>query len=98
MTLEDVRVGRVRTLELNVTVSHFLEGSVEDWPSNIQDGVYAALERKAVETALPLVIVKSHCDVDHDKEEGEDGRFFLRVIASEVVMSTDVLSGNVTRH
>ena len=70
----------IRTFEILAKVTGFMEGGMDDWPSNIQDAVYEALERKAAEVQLPLAIVSSYCDKDID-----DGTFYVRVIASEIV-------------
>ncbi len=70
----------IRTFEMIQYVSGFVEGGIDDWPANLQDALYAALERKAHEVRLPLQIVLSYCDKDID-----DGRFYIRCIASEIV-------------
>lgn len=80
---------QIRTFETDVAVSTFLEGTLDDWPAVIQDGVYAALERLAQSVQLPLAIVGSRCDVDPDKAEDEPGRFFIHVVASEIVVADD---------
>lgn len=79
----------VRTFEVDVPVSAPLEGEFNDWPANIQDPIYAALGAVAEREQLPLVIVHSRCDVDHDVAEGAPGRFYLHVVASEVVMADE---------
>lgn len=60
-------------------------GKMEDLPQNIQDGVYAAMERMSTKVGLPLAIVAVRMDTDPDIPEGQDGHIFLHVIASEVV-------------
>ena len=77
----------IRTFDLIVPVSGYLEGELDDWPAVIQDGVYMALERKAHEVELPLVIIASRGGVDEDKQDHEPGRFYVRIVASEVVMA-----------
>lgn len=81
----------IRTFEIVQYISGPLRGELADWPANVQDAVYAALERKAAEVELPLAIVASRCDIDHDAEA--DGRphqkFFLHIVASEVVMADE---------
>lgn len=74
----------VRTFEIKVAISGWLEGTIADWPSHIQDGIYQALERKAKEVELPLTIVHSACDIAYD-DEGNQTTAFLHVIASEIV-------------
>lgn len=75
----------VKTFELVQYVNGYLEGELKDWPANIQDAVMQALERKAREVELPLTIVGSYCDLDYGETKGQD-RFFLRIIASEIVV------------
>lgn len=82
--MSDLTIPGVRTFEVIQYVSGFLEGGMDDWPANIQDAVYKAMERKSDEVQLPLVIVASFCDVDIDSED-VNKRFFIRVIASEIV-------------
>ena len=77
----------IRTFDLIVPVSGYLEGELDDWPAVIQDGVYMALERKAHEVELPLVIIASRGGVDEDKQDHEPGRFYVHIVASEVVMA-----------
>jgi hypothetical protein len=77
-------IGHVRTFEIVQYVTAPLEGKLDDWPANIQDAVYAALDRKAAEVQLPLCIVDSACQVDYGDTPEED-KFFLRIIASEIV-------------
>ena len=75
----------VRTFEIVQYVSGFLEGELNDWPANIQDAVYAALERKAREVELPLKVVHSYCNEDIDSTDAQK-RFYLHIIASEIVI------------
>lgn len=70
----------IRTFELVVNISGPLEGEFKDWPANIQDTIYAAMERKAAEVQLPLALVGSEAAYD---EIG--GHWYIRVILSEVV-------------
>lgn len=81
----------LRTFEIVQYISGPLEGELADWPANIQDAVYAALEAKAKEVELPLAVVASRCDIDHDAEaEGRPTqKFFLHIVASEVVMADE---------
>ena len=59
----------IRTFDLIVPVSGYLEGTLDDWPAVIQDGVYAALGRKTHEVELPLVIIASRGGVDGELGE-----------------------------
>lgn len=70
------------------------EGTMDDLPANLQDVIYKAMERKSLEVALPLAVVKVRCDVDLDKPEDAPDRVFLHVILSEVV-AADI---RATRH
>lgn len=76
--------GKIRVFEIVQYVSGPLEGKLDDWPPQIQDAVNAALERKSAEVQLPLCIVDSACQIDYGDSQGQD-RFFLRIIASEIV-------------
>lgn len=78
----------IRTFEIVQYISGPLEGELNDWPANIQDAVYAALERKAKEVELPLAIVASRCDIDHDATDPQR-KFFLHIVASEIVMADE---------
>lgn len=84
-TGEVVHPGGIRTFSMIVNVSVHLAGTFEDWPSQIQDGIYAALEKKAHELQLPLVIVYSNAGVDIDNNDMP----FVHVIASEVVVADE---------
>lgn len=76
MTLQ---TASIRTFELVVNVTGYLEGKLEDWPAMIQDKIYEAMERKADEVKLPLCVADSGCGYD------EDEGYFLHVILSEVI-------------
>ncbi len=75
---------QLRTFELVCNVSGYVEGELKDWPAQMQDAVYAALELKAAELELPLAIVHSYCDIDHGETAAQD-QFFVCIIASEIV-------------
>ena len=77
-------VQHVRTFELKVPVTGFLEGNINDWPPKIQDAVHEALERMARKVQLPLTITFSKCDTLHDIDGKVDG-WQLIVYASEIV-------------
>lgn len=72
--------GGIRTYEITANVTGRLEGSLEDWPAQMQDTVYLALERKAEEVGRPLAIIASVCDWD------EDHGWYVRIVASEIVV------------
>jgi hypothetical protein len=75
----------IRVFDLIVNVTHYMEGKLEDWPSNIQDGIYEALERLSKRKELPLTIIDSGCGVD-DYGANELSQPYIHVIASEIVV------------
>ncbi len=77
----------IRTFEIVQYVSGWLDGEFSDWPAQIQDAVLAALERKSGEVGLPLAIVFSKCDHDVDLPNEHPRKFWLHIVASEVVMA-----------
>lgn len=84
------KISGVRLFEMVQYVTGFLEGSFDDWPGQIQDPIYAALERKADEVELPLTIVHSSCQIDYgDKQDKSEDRFYLYVVASEIVAADE---------
>jgi hypothetical protein len=85
----------VRTFEIVVYIQGWLEGTLKDWPPNIQDRIMEALEKKSKEVELPLVIIHSMCDVDHgEAQDGSQDRPYIHIIASEVVaMDNRVIQG-----
>lgn len=78
----------IKTYDMVQYVTGVLEGELNDWPANIQDAVYAALEKKAQEVEHPLAIVHSRCDVDHGAaKDGSEDRLYVHIIASEIVVA-----------
>lgn len=77
--------GKIRTFEIVQEVTGILEGGFEDWPAQIQDQVMAALERKAKEVGLMLVLVGAACGMDYGDTEKQD-KPYVRIIASEVLV------------
>lgn len=67
---------------------------MDDLPSNLQDKLYMAMERKSDEVRLALAIAHLRIDVDPDKKEGDAGYVYLHVILSEVV----TMDKRSTRH
>lgn len=62
------------TGELIVGVTGYMPGELKDWPANIQDEIYAALERyklamrqKYQIPTLTYDVVRSQCDFDIDE-------------------------------
>lgn len=77
----------IRTFEIVQYVSGFMEGELADWPSSVQDAVAAALEKKAQEVELTLAIVGARCDIDYEKADDDPYKYFIEIIASEVVVA-----------
>lgn len=80
--IQKFTIPKVRTFEIMAALTAPLpEGSsLNDWPAVIQDAVMAALERKAQEVELPLVVVYSETGFDAD-----DGTPYAYILASEIV-------------
>lgn len=83
----------IRTFEMVVNVSGFLPGTIDDWPANVQDEIFAAAERKSDEVQLPLKIVHSVCDKDVDT-----GIFYIHVTLSEIVVADERMMKPKTVH
>jgi len=81
----------IRTWESITYVSGFLEGSLDDWPAQIQDTVLKAVEKLSHEVQLPLAVTHSYCDKDLDSTD-PNKVWFVRIFLSEVVAATDMLS------
>lgn len=78
----------IRTFEIVQNVTGFLEGSINDWPAQMQDQIFEALDRLAERVQLPVCIVAAYCDVDYgEAQDRSQDRIFVRVIASEIVAS-----------
>lgn len=89
----------IRIFEIFQSVTGYMDGALDDWPANIQDVIYKALEIKAKQERLPLAIVHSECKVDPDFPEGHPNRFYVHVVASEIVVADErnLLPGTVQR-
>lgn len=62
---KSIELVRPRVFELRVDVTSFLEGELPDWPPNIQDGVYLAMERMMKQAGIKKVFVlQSRCGRD----------------------------------
>lgn len=57
---------RMRICDLVVNVSAQMEGGIEDWPANIQDGVYKALADRCHKSRADFKIVMSYSGNDVD--------------------------------
>lgn len=65
-----------RQFEVMQYVTGFMPGEIQDWPANIQDEVYKALERKSHQERRDLKIVRSYCDKEVDEQ-----LYYVHVIA-----------------
>lgn len=74
----------VRTFEIVQNVSGQLEGELRDWPPNIQDKVWEALDRLSKKERIPVAVVGSECGFDIN-DNGIGGTWYVRVLASEIV-------------
>lgn len=83
------RTTQIRTFELDVAISAPLDVPFDDWPANIQDGIWKAMEAIAERERLPLKIVHAAYAKDVDLHEDAPGYHYLHVIASEVVMADE---------
>lgn len=81
----------VKTFELILYVDRVLPNEIADWPNSLQDAVYVALEAKAQEMQLPMTIVFTQCDLDRDKPAEDPYRYYVHVIASEIVLSNEAM-------
>lgn len=82
-------IGKIRTFE----IVQYISGPVscegmDDLPPNLQDAVYAALEKKSDEVELPLAIISVRCDKDLDSTD-PTRVWFLHIVASEIVLGID---------
>jgi hypothetical protein len=60
-----LRVRKTRVFECVVDVSGYLAGELKDWPANIQDGIYKAMEKMLLQHNVKrVVVIKSHCGRD----------------------------------
>jgi hypothetical protein len=57
---------KYRVAELVANVTARLDGSINDWPANIQDQIYMALERQSHRSRVNFSIIQSYSDVDVD--------------------------------
>lgn len=79
----------IRTFEVVQYVSAPIPGdTIDDYPNNIQDVLYKALEKLAKKVKLPLVIVHVGCyeNFDYDGTNPMHSKWYLWVVASEIVI------------
>lgn len=77
----------IRTFQLVQYTTGLLEGEIENWPNNIKDAIYQALEAASEKFELPLTVVYSRADFDVAEEVGQQDRPYVHVIASEIVVA-----------
>lgn len=64
-----VRAKALRVFELRADVTGYLPGELKDWPANIQDQIYAAMERCIKKTRVKgLDVIQSRCGRDVSNE------------------------------
>lgn len=88
VTGKRVTTGVTFTGELVVNVSGYMPGELKDWPANVQDTIYAALERYKLATrqkyqipTLTFDVVGSKCDFDED-----EGFYVLVYVKARIVV------------
>lgn len=79
----------IKTYDMVQYVTAPLEGEISDWPANIQDAIYEALEKKAQEVEHPLTIVHSRCDVEPADDDRSVDKLYVHVVASEIVLADE---------
>lgn len=73
--------------ECKADVTAHMEGTIENWPANIQDGIYAALARTSLGSKYEIKI--SYCDRNWDKDQPDGSpQYFVHVIATAEVELT----------
>lgn len=90
--MKAIRDVGIRTFEMIQYLSGPLPPveKVDDLSPQMQDALMLALERKSQEVHLPLAIVALRCDVDYDKPDDDPHRYYLHVIASEIVAGPSI--------
>lgn len=74
-----VRAKALKVFDLRATVTGYVEGELKDWPPNIQDAIYAAMERVIKKTRVKgLDVIQSFCG-----REEADQRYHVTVICCE---------------
>jgi hypothetical protein len=65
----EVRLRRTRVFECVVNVTGYLPGELADWPANIQDGIYKAMEDVlAKHNVKRCTVISSRCGRDTPEE------------------------------
>jgi hypothetical protein len=74
-----VKAKALKIFELHADVTGYMEGQLQDWPPNIQDVIFAAMERVIKKTRVKgLDVIQSFCG------RGEaDQRYHVTVICCE---------------
>lgn len=79
-------ISNVKTYEIKQYVTQYTEGTLDDWPAQMQDAVYEALDRLAERVEHPVTVVASWMDIDYG-DTGDDDRPFAVIVASEIVVA-----------
>ncbi len=83
-----IRDPKIRTFEIVQYITGPLEvENMSDLSQQMQDQIMAALDAKSKQVELPLAVVAVRCDFDPDVPDDSPRKFFLHVIASEIVIT-----------
>jgi len=64
-----IKIPRGRVYELRADVTGYLPGGLKDWPPNIQDEIYAAMERLQTRTKIKAFdVIQAFCSRDDSAE------------------------------
>jgi hypothetical protein len=64
-----IKIPRGRVYELRANVTGYLPGGLSDWPPNIQDEIYAAMQRLQTKTKIrEFDVLQAFCTKDVDDE------------------------------
>lgn len=83
------RTTSIKTFEAVVPISGKLDVPFDDWPNNIKDGIWQALDSMAHQLQMPLQIVYAEYKTDPDVPEEAPGHHYLHLAVSEVVMADE---------
>lgn len=90
-------IGHARVFDMVQYITGPLEvESMNDLSQEMQDQIMAALERRSDEIGTPLVVKGVRCDHDPDLPDDHPHKFYLHVVASEIVAV--VAKQRETRH
>jgi len=98
-TGEKAIVQGVRTWQVVLDATGYHEGAIEDWPAQLQDRIYQALEDLSKQVQLPVTIVYSgfHNNDHASDEKKKTHPYFMWIVASEVVIKDVGLQDRVAK-